>query len=175
MISTVSGQLGSSLLTILRWRDDQQVPVRHVQPTPAGREFCPVGDTVWKPEPCVAHATCHIADTFETPVAHRWLTCMHRSLAVCMHPLLLAGCSTSSCMVHSASLLLSRTSRSAVQIARCSYSSPVCNRSVTQEFRRSHERPWMPLTDFYCSHGRGNPAPLVARWPTWSSVDSCAS
>lgn len=71
MVSTVVGQLSSSLLTILRWRDDQQLPVRHVQPTPTDLRIWPIGDTSQKTAyGCVALATWHIADTRGTATAH---------------------------------------------------------------------------------------------------------
>lgn len=93
MVSTGVVRFSSSLLTILRWRDDQQLPVRHVQPTPASCEFWRVGDTVQKRAGRVALATCHIADTRGTPAAHSTLPLFVHACVPHMHRVSSVSCS----------------------------------------------------------------------------------
>lgn len=85
MVSTVVGQLSSSLLTILRWRDDQSCPFAMFNPHPPTCELWAVGDTRAEIETGAWHLPRGISPTLAELALHTSVFHAFFQL-VCSHP-----------------------------------------------------------------------------------------
>lgn len=85
MVSTVVGQLSSSLLTILRWRDDQSCPFAMFNPHPTDLRTLAVGDTRAEIEKGAWHLPRGISPTLAELALHTSVFMPFSNLSVRIH------------------------------------------------------------------------------------------